>query len=91
MRVALGAARRDVLKLVVGYGLTLCGIGILVGLALAPGLTYFGRSLFYNVSPFDPISFGSVALLLLGVAVLASYLPALRATRVNPVTALRGE
>jgi predicted permease len=91
VRVALGAARRDVLKLVIGYGVLLCGIGIGLGLLLAPGLTYFGRSLFYNVSPFDPISFGSVALLLLAVAVLASYLPALRATRVNPVTALRGE
>jgi len=91
VRMALGASRRDVLKLVIGYGVLLCGIGVGLGLVFAPALTYFGRSLFFNISPFDPISFGSVALLLLGVAVLASYLPALRATRVNPVTALRGE
>jgi putative ABC transport system permease protein len=91
VRVALGAARRDVLRLVVGQGVWLCGIGILIGLVLAPAGTFFGRALFYNVSPFDPLSFIAVALLLLLVAFLASYLPALRATRVDPVTALRGE
>ena len=91
VRLALGAAHRDVLRLVVGQGLLLCVIGIVVGLVLAPAGTWFGRALFYNVSPFDPISFGAVALMLLFVAFLASYLPARRATRVDPVTALRGE
>ena len=91
VRVALGAARRDVIKLVVSYGLILGGIGIGVGLVLAPALTFFGRTLFFNISPFDPLTFGAVAIFLLGVAFLASYLPARRATRVDPVRALRGE
>jgi hypothetical protein len=91
VRVALGAARRDVLRLIVGHGLMLTGIGIGVGLVLAPLATWFGRSLFFKVSPFDPVSFGLVALFLLMVALAASYVPALRATRVDPVSALRGE
>jgi putative ABC transport system permease protein len=91
VRVALGADRRDVVKLVVKYGLLLGGIGVGIGLVLAPVMTYFAQSLFFNVSPFDPVTFGAVALFLLAVAFLASYLPARRATRVNPVIALRGE
>jgi predicted permease len=91
VRVALGAARRDVLRLVVGHGLVLAAIGVGVGLILAPVLTYLARTLFYNVSPFDPISFGAVSIFLLAVALLASYVPARRATRVDPVIALRGE
>jgi macrolide transport system ATP-binding/permease protein len=91
VRVALGAGRRDVLKLVVGQGLILAGIGVGVGLVLGPAGMWVGRSQFYNVSPFDPVSFGAVCGLLLAVAFLASYLPALRATRVDPVVALRGE
>ena len=81
----------DVLKLIVGQGVLLCAIGIAIGLALAPAGTYFGRALFYNVSPFDPISFAAVAVLLLAVAFLASYIPARRAAKVDPVVALRGE
>jgi putative ABC transport system permease protein len=91
VRVALGADRGDVVKLVVKYGLLLGGIGVGIGLVLAPLMTYFAQSLFFNVSPFDPITFAAVALFLMGVAFLASYLPARRATRVNPVIALRGE
>jgi ABC-type antimicrobial peptide transport system permease subunit len=91
VRVALGADRGDVIKLVVKYGLLLGGIGVGIGLVLAPVMTYFAQSLFFNVSPFDPITFGGVAVFLLAVAFLASYLPARRATRVNPVIALRGE
>ncbi|HEX5069184.1 MAG TPA: ABC transporter permease [Vicinamibacterales bacterium] len=91
VRMALGAGRPAVLRLIVGHGLRLAGAGVLLGLALAPAGTWFGRTLFYNVSPFDPLTFGAVAGFLLAVAVLASYVPALRATTVDPVRALRGE
>lgn len=91
VRMALGAGRREVLRLVVGYGLLLAGIGVALGLALAPVGTMAARQLLFQVSPFDPLSFSAVAALLIGVALLASYLPALRATKVDPVTALRGE
>jgi predicted permease len=91
VRVALGAARLDILRLVVGHGLLLAGIGIVAGLVLAAGAMPFARSLLYNVSPFDPLTFTAVAAFLAMVAFLASYLPARRATRVDPVVALRGE
>jgi putative ABC transport system permease protein len=91
VRVALGADRRAVMKLVVGQGLLLAGIGVAVGLVLAPVGTWIGRTEFYDVSPFDPISFVSVCAVLMGVAFFASYIPAIRATRVDPVVALRGE
>ncbi|HYN09958.1 MAG TPA: ABC transporter permease [Vicinamibacterales bacterium] len=91
VRVALGAARRDVLRLIVGHGVLLAAIGVGIGLVLAPVATWFGRTLFYNVSPFDPATFAFVSVFLLFVAFLASYLPARRATRVDPVIALRGE
>jgi predicted permease len=91
VRVALGANRGQVLSLVVRHGLWLTGIGVVVGLALAPAATYAAQSLLFHVSPFDPVSFGAVAAVLMGVAFLASYVPAVRATRVDPVTALRGE
>ena len=91
VRVALGAARHEVVRLVVNHGLMLTLVGVIGGLILAPIGTWAGRSLFYDVSPFDPLSFGAVAAFLLVVAVFASYLPARRATRVNPMDALRGE
>ena len=91
VRMALGADRRAVMRLIVGHGLMLAGIGVLVGLAVAPLGTSAGQSLFYNVSPFDPVTFGGVAAFLMVVAFFASYLPARRATRVNPVVVLRGE
>jgi putative ABC transport system permease protein len=91
VRVALGADRRQVLGLVVKHGLWLVGIGIVVGLGLALAGTPQARSLLFQVSPFDPISFAAVALLFVAVAFLASFLPARRATRVDPVVALRGE
>ena len=91
VRMALGAGPRDVLALVVRQGLLLAGLGIAVGLVLGPAATSVGRSQFYAVSPFDPFSFGLVAVLLLAVALLASYLPARRAMRVDPIIALRGE
>ena len=91
VRMALGADRWAVMRLIVGHGLMLAGIGVLVGLAVAPLGTSAGQSLFYNVSPFDPLTFGGVATFLMVVAFFASYLPARRATRVNPVVVLRGE
>jgi len=91
VRMALGASRGQVLRLVVQHGVWLTGIGVIVGLLLAPAGTFAAQSLLFHVSPFDPVSFAAIAALLLVVAFLASYLPARRATRVNPVTALRGE
>jgi predicted permease len=91
VRVAMGAGRREVLRLIIGYGVLLSVIGVAAGLVLAPLSTYLSRSLLYNVSPFDPVTFGAVSLFLLVVAVLASWVPAIRATRVDPLTALRGE
>ena len=89
VRVALGADRGHVLKLVVGQGLALTGIGVGLGLVLAALGTPLARSLLYNVSPFDPLSFFAVSMFLVGVALVASYVPARRATRVDPVVALR--
>ena len=89
--VALGASRNDVLRLIVGQGLLLAGIGVGIGLALAAAGTPLARSLLYKVSPFDPVTFGAVATFLVAVAFVASLLPALRATRVDPIIALRGE
>jgi putative ABC transport system permease protein len=91
VRMTLGADRAHVLKLVLGQGLRLAGVGVAVGLVLAAMGTPLARSLLYNVSPFDPFSFTVVAVFLIGVAVLASYVPAIRATRVDPLVALREE
>jgi putative ABC transport system permease protein len=89
VRMALGARPRDVLKLVVGQGLKLATLGAGLGLALAFALTRLVRSLLYGVGPADPATFAAVSLFLIGVSVAACYLPARRATKVDPVTALR--
>ena len=91
VRLALGASRREILRLIVGQGVSLAIIGIVVGCVLAGVAMPAARSLLYKVSPFDPATFSAVALFLAGVAFLASFLPARRATRVDPVIALRGE
>jgi putative ABC transport system permease protein len=91
VRVALGAQRGDVLKLIVGHGAQLGALGIVIGLVAALGVTRFLRTLLFGVSPFDPVSFVGVSLLLAAIALLASYVPARRATRVDPVEALRHE
>jgi putative ABC transport system permease protein len=91
VRVALGAQRRDVLRLIVGHGALLGGLGIAIGLVGALGVTRFLRTMLYGVSPFDPASFAGVAAILTTVALLASYIPARRAARVDPVEALRYE
>jgi putative ABC transport system permease protein len=89
VRVALGAQRGDVMKLVVGHGALLGGLGIAIGLAGALGVTRFLRTMLFGVSPFDPVSFVGVSLMLTVIALLASYVPARRAARVDPVEALR--
>jgi putative ABC transport system permease protein len=91
VRLALGAGRREILRLIVGQGVVLATIGIVVGCVLAGAAMPAARSLLYKVSPFDPVTFAAVAAFLGGVAFLASFLPARRATRVDPVIALRGE
>jgi putative ABC transport system permease protein len=91
VRIALGAKQSDVLGLVVRQGVTLAAIGVVVGLIGAFGITRVIASLLYNVTPTDPLSFGGVALFLALIAVVASYLPARRATNVDPIIALRNE
>jgi putative ABC transport system permease protein len=89
IRLALGAQRHDLLKLVLGQGVRLTMIGVATGLTLALALTRFLSSMLYGVSAADPITFASIALLFAGVALTASYLPARRAMKVDPITALR--
>ena len=91
VRVAMGAQRGDVIGLVVRQGMVLAGIGILVGLVGAFGVTRVVSSLLIGVSPTDPVSFGGVAFFLGAVAFIASFVPARRATHVDPIVALRND
>ncbi len=91
VRMALGAVPADVLKLVLGRSSLTIGVGLTVGLAGSFAFTRFLASFLYGVKPFDPVTFVGVSILLAGVALLASYLPARRATKVDPIVALRYE
>src|SRR6266571_1343152 len=91
VRVALGAQRLDVFSLVVGKGLKLAVIGAAIGLLGALAVTRLVSRLLYGVSPIDPVTFASVSLLLVTVAMLASWIPARRAAKVDPMDALRHE
>jgi putative ABC transport system permease protein len=91
VRIALGATRRDVMRLVIGKAAKVAALGVLIGLLSAFGLTRLMASLLYEVRPTDPVVFASVAILVLVVALLAAYLPARRAMRVDPMVALRYE
>jgi putative ABC transport system permease protein len=89
IRMALGAQTGDVLRLVVRHGLRLILLGTVIGLSLALAVTRWLASLLYGVSAHDPFTFLGVPLLLAATALLAAYLPARRATKVDPLTALR--
>jgi putative ABC transport system permease protein len=91
IRMALGAERSDVLKMVVGQGLKLALVGVAIGIVGALALTQFLSSLLYGVKPTDPLTFIAVSLILIVVALLACYIPARRASKVDPMIALRYE
>lgn len=91
IRLAIGADRRQVMSLVLGQGMALAASGIVVGLAAAFVMSRLMQSLLYQVQPGDPVTFVVVPLVLVAVALLASALPAFRATRVSPLVALRSE
>jgi putative ABC transport system permease protein len=91
IRMALGAQKRHVLKLVLVQGMTLTLIGVAIGIAGAFVLTNLLSSLLYGVKPTDPLTFGTVSFILISAAMLACYFPAKRATKVDPIVALRYE
>jgi putative ABC transport system permease protein len=91
VRVALGAQRGQVLRTILGEGMMTTGIGIILGVVAAFALTRTIQSLLFAVTPTDPLTFALVVVLLAMVATLASYLPARRATTVDPMEALRQE
>jgi len=91
IRMALGARPADILRLIVGQGLLLVLAGVAIGLAGALGLMRFISSLLYGVGSADPLTFISVSMGLTAVALIASYIPAHRATKVDPMVALRYE
>jgi putative ABC transport system permease protein len=91
VRLALGAEASNVLGMVVKQGMVVALVGVILGLAGAAAVSRVLSSVLYDVSPIDPLSFGSASLLLLGIALVANIIPAQRAARVDPVTALRYE
>jgi ABC-type antimicrobial peptide transport system permease subunit len=91
VRMALGAERRDVLRMVLGEGAKMAFLGVTIGLAAAWGLTHLMANMLFGVSIHDPVTFAGVASLLILVALAACYIPARRATKVDPMEALRYE
>jgi putative ABC transport system permease protein len=90
VRMAFGAGRRSIVRLVVSHGMLLALGGVGLGLLAALVLTRTASSLLFGVTPFDPVTFAGIPVLLVGVTTLASYIPARRATRIDPIAALRG-
>lgn len=91
IRVSLGAQRSDVLRMVVGEGARLAGVGVVIGIALSLAITRVMATQLFGVSATDPLTFVLLAAVLFGVALLASFIPARRAMRVDPIVALRYE
>lgn len=91
IRISVGAKRRDVLKLILGQTLTMAAIGMAGGVVAAVAVTRFAANLLYGISPADPATFAVIAVLLLLVSLVAGYFPARRATRIDPMIALRSE
>jgi putative ABC transport system permease protein len=91
VRVALGAAPSGILRMILGQGLRTIFIGVAIGIAASLALTRTVQSLLFGVTATDPVTFGGVTLLLVGAALLACYIPARRATKVDPMVALRHE
>jgi putative ABC transport system permease protein len=91
IRMALGAAPGDVRRMVIVYGGRLATAGLVIGLLGSLALTRLISKLLFGVAPTDPLTFTSVSAILLGIGVLASWIPARRATRIDPITALRSD
>jgi len=91
IRMALGATRAEVLRLIVGQGMALTLVGVAIGVAVSLGITRFLRTLLFGVSPYDPSTFVAITALLSGVALVAAFVPGRRASNVSPTEALRYE
>jgi ABC-type antimicrobial peptide transport system permease subunit len=91
IRLSIGANQWDVLKLILGQALMLSAIGMTGGLVVALAVTRFSAHLLYGISPSDPVTFAGISVLIVVITLVAGYFPARRATRIDPMIALRSE